>query len=400
MKKTKPTMPQLLKSKVAWIAAGLIALGGGLGVYWFCFSSPPRPWWVKHQIYSYLKKHGTKNDFTVAFDFPSSAAMAQAPANGDDDGETKGVLTKKTFDVLRNEYLDLKIASLVLERTVTDQERELQRAQSRLATLEKRVTGSSKSTNSTTVSVTQSNLVVLQKTTADLTKSIPAKKEEWAAKEKALVPIESDLRDFQARWAKQDQAVPRPGTGELADAAAKLTRELRGKFGQAGTYSLMYDLIGQEIWVADRLFDSKNPQHRRVALNLALQARGDALNQTEDAWLAARICQAFIWPNLDLADSNNRRSPLNAEKLLDDCAGIFWQADETNNVLVNYQAYIAKADSPRQSDWARAQLSQTYMRMGDFENAVHYLKEIQLTNDFGWALRRLPWLEQRAKNRR
>jgi len=37
--------------------------------------------------------------------------------------------------------------------------------------------------------------------------------------------------------------------------------------------------------------------------------------------------------------------------------------------------------------------------MGDYKAAVNQLKAIKLTNDFGWALRRLPMMEQRARSR-
>jgi len=113
-----------------------------------------------------------------------------------------------------------------------------------------------------------------------------------------------------------------------------------------------------------RLFKSANLRHRRVALEIARQARSDALDHAQDAWLAARICEGYLWPTGAAVETQDRRSRMHPERLLEECAAVFWQADETNNVLLNYQLCLAATDSPRQADWARAQLSAPTCRWG------------------------------------
>jgi hypothetical protein len=398
MKTPMLTLSRLGRYWLAALLAGLLVAGGGWGVYAVFFAQPPTPWVVKNRIQRYLKNQSRQGNFAIPFEFPPPQEMSRADAAGGMKGPAKGTLTQKDFSSLREEYLDRMTELLVLQRSVADQEKDLEQRQARLARQESRLAALVQKSGTNNSSALASNVTVLRTSVTNLLKAIPARKEMLVTKEKALEPIESDLWEFQAFWADEVQSGNRVDTNKLAQAQAALNKTLRAQFAEASTYDRMYELIGQELWVASRLFASANLRHRRVALDIARQARSDALDFAQDAWLAARICEAYLWPNLSAADAPDRRSRMNPERLLDECADVFWQADETNNALLNYQFYIAAAGSPREADWARAQLSRTYTQIGDFKAAVGQLKAIKLTNDFDWAVRRLPWLEQRAKN--
>jgi hypothetical protein len=186
-------------------------------------------------------------------------------------------------------------------------------------------------------------------------------------------------------------------SNQLMQAQADFLREIAQKFDAAINYGTMYELIGQELWVAGRLFGSANPMHRMVGLRLVRQACRDTLYHVQNPWLAARICEGYIWPNLDITDHVNGRAVLGLDNVLNDCADIFRQAEEDVKVVQNYQLMLAALANTPRVDWARFQLSSAYERAGNYREAVHYLKEIKATNNFGWAMRRLPTLEQRAK---
>lgn len=417
MKTAEPNRSPWWQSKrtlaLAGAAALLLILSGS--AYAIFFTEPPRPWVVKQRIQRYLKTHTGHSNFTVPFEFPSAAEMAQAGPRPTAE-PPKGALTQKDFNSLREEYLDQMTELLVLRRKTEDQEIELKDRRARLAAMEQRAakqakkngaatngtngTPSAEATNGTPATagatVTNANLQAMRDTIAKLEQSIRSQQKTMADKRQALDPIETDLRAFQNFWTEELQSNPRADTNKLLAAQAELNKTVRTQLGQATTYRRIYELIGQELWVAGRLGQSANPLHQRIALEIARQARGDAMDAAQDAWLASRICEAYIWPHLASA-TEDRRSRLNAERLLEECADVFWQADETNRVVLNYKQYLLRATSPRQADWARAQLSRVYVQLGDFKQAVRSLKSIQATNDYSGFLRRLPWLEQQAK---
>jgi hypothetical protein len=121
------------------------------------------------------------------------------------------------------------------------------------------------------------------------------------------------------------------------------------------------------------------------------------LDYAQNGWLAARIVEGYLWPNLDLADpTGNRRSPLNVENLLNDAADVFREADETENVMLSLQMLITKLPNSPRTDLARMQLSQVYEDEGNLNKALFYMKDMKSTNNFR-AMRRITSLEQRVK---
>lgn len=113
--------------------------------------------------------------------------------------------------------------------------------------------------------------------------------------------------------------------------------------------------------------------------------------------MAARICQGYVWPNLDLADPKNRRSPFYVQTLVNDCAQVFRQNDEPDNVIRNYRILLTRTETPQTADWARVQLAMAYEQSGQLKDALHYLRQVQSTNDYQWALRRIPQIQQQLR---
>ena len=173
--------------------------------------------------------------------------------------------------------------------------------------------------------------------------------------------------------------------------------QARRRLQEAKSYAAIYKVIGQELWVADRLLDSKNPQHRRAGVSLALDATRSAIRDAENGWVASRIIAGFLWPNLDLAVDVNRRSQFNLDVLLEECANILRQADDFEGLVRNYQMMLAHAGTPQRRDQAHAQMAMAYEQSGYFEEAIAALRQIKATNDFRWALNRIPRIERQMK---
>jgi hypothetical protein len=378
----KPLNPVLF----AGMALALVAVVGA--VWWLFFSEPPQPWRVRARVVSYLKKQSRQDDFKIEFRFPSKEAMSRAPASSAAGGPgvpTVGELTKKNFDALSDEYLNLKMQAIVLEREAAMKQQELTQTQARLAA----------------PGATASNMVAaLQGAAVGLQKEVSARQQALVAKEQQMAPLLSDLWAFQRAWLAREEIASAAGMDELASAQAELLRSLRPRFDEAQTYGEMYAMIGQQLWVANRLFTSANPDHGRVALSLARQAAWDASRYTENPWLAARIYQGYIIPHLELADANDRRATLSLENLIGECTRLFRDLDEKDSILRLHKVLLAEATTPQRKDWARWQLAQVYEQEGEYARALRYLKQIERTNDFTWALRRVPWLQERLKTKR
>ena len=78
----------------------------------------------------------------------------------------------------------------------------------------------------------------------------------------------------------------------FAKARAQLTADLQQKFEKAASYAEMYQLIGEELWVANRLLDSVNPEYVRAGMALALSASKHALKQAENG-LSVHVLPIF-----------------------------------------------------------------------------------------------------------
>jgi hypothetical protein len=130
-------------------------------------------------------------------------------------------------------------------------------------------------------------------------------------------------------------------------------------------------------------------------LNLARQAGRDALNQTENGWLASSIYQAYVLANLGLAENRVASDALVAE-----AADIFRRSDNMGGVVGMYQTLLAQATTPQRADWARVQIGQAYEQAADYGNALVWYKQVKATNDFRGVLQRIPWLERRAQRQR
>lgn len=328
-------------------AAGVVVLVllifGALAGAWYWLNHPPRPWLVRWRLERYLARKAETGNFKAEFPFPSQAEMSRVVAP--DKRGALGSRTQKDFEALREEYLDARIALVKLE---------LQLA---------------KGTNAALLA-------------------------ELQAKEQALAPILADLWEFQNKWMEDPKADASPSVA-LAKArrefASARARDMQGASG----YPQIYKNIGQEVFVASRLLESKNFEHRRVGVSMAFDASRHALGFAQDGMAAARICEAYVLPNLDLADDNDRQSPFSTQNLLGQAADVFRSNGEWDNMARVYESYLKRATTTRQKDWANAQIAGVYQQSGDLPRALVFLRKVQNKDDYG-VTRRIAQLERRV----
>ncbi len=376
------------------VIAGLLLAAGGLWALWNRVMYPNRPWKARWDVMRYLKKNGNTSSFRVDFPFPSKAAMAKGPGST---GQAlqKGKRTGKDFETLAREYLELRGSLLPLEYDIPQAEQELKTLRPRLEQFAAQQAQGARGavTNAGGRSQTPRNL---QRRVEMLERTVAARAQ-LEPKQAALAPLLSDLWDFQRSWEAEVMASDVSDTNSVAGGQAALMAQARRRLQEAKSYAAIYKVIGQELWVADRLLDSKNPQHRRAGVSLALDATRSAIRDAENGWVASRIIAGFLWPNLDLAVDVNRRSQFNLDVLLEECANILRQADDFEGLVRNYQMMLAHAGTPQRRDQAHAQMAMAYEQSGYFEEAIAALRQIKATNDFRWALNRIPRIERQMK---
>lgn len=386
------------------LAIALTAIIAG-GIIWY-FSGPKPAWMVKMEIKSYIKKNSGKSDFSVKdFKFPSRAEMEKAPAKKDvpDENSYRGKLTKKDFQTLRDEYIRLKSEALKFEEAINTNKLLLQIVSARVEGKKEDPDWILALTEGTNKPVLPADPEQLKQRLSDIKTEIDKNSKLLAEKEEQIKPILSDLIDFQLMFKDLYRPLDSIESGELASAQTQFIQNLRPKFEEATTYSKMYEYIGQELWVAEQLFQSKNPDHLRAALRLARQAARDAIDYAQNYWLAARIYEAYVLPNVEFASATaqgrGRRNNFTIEGLLNESANIFQMNEENENVVRCYKKLLALApDSPR-ADFIRIQIASIYDQLGQPKKAVKYLNELKSTNTLNFAMRRFPSLQQYIQQR-
>ncbi|MEI7732440.1 MAG: hypothetical protein WCO56_22910 [Verrucomicrobiota bacterium] len=218
------------------------------------------------------------------------------------------------------------------------------------------------------------------------------KRKLYLEKTRALTPQLNELANLRKEM-----------TGKLKDFAAQqndFNNGFRKKYDEAKTYAQMYTLLGQQLWVADELLEQPDPM-RRLGLFIANQTVSYAQDPIENSWLAARICEAYLVPNLDLAEDPNQRPPMTPDALLQQCAKVFRDNDESENLIQVLKLSIKKAGNNARGDQARFLLSREYENQGAYQEALNNLREIRNTNTWSRYLNRhIPYLEGRVKSQR
>ncbi|MBN2508290.1 MAG: hypothetical protein JXQ71_16545 [Verrucomicrobia bacterium] len=167
----------------------------------------------------------------------------------------------------------------------------------------------------------------------------------------------------------------------------------RQRVAEAGSYEAIYRLIGQHLELAGQLLSGPDPDQQRFALHLMADATQIASEAALDDWLAARICQGYLWPNVDRKDPGGK--PLhNPEDLLQVCVNRFQRADETNHVIHTQRLLLAHASNPQRADRARFALAVSLEQTGQRAEAIRLYRAVQDTNMLPWAERRLTILER------
>jgi hypothetical protein len=197
----------------------------------------------------------------------------------------------------------------------------------------------------------------------------------------------SGEKDYTVDWSSETNETAQASAGspdqprgkkKLRPPQAIYSKYFKQKQDEVSSYKQVYKLIGQELKLADGLLASPEPEQKQTALILATEASRYANDPGGDAWLAARICEGYLWANLDLAESAEK-PVMSVEQILNACDMAFKEAGETNNIIRNYKFLIAKSKGT-QPDISRFRLARVLEDQGDYAEALVYLRQITNTN--------------------
>lgn len=210
----------------------------------------------------------------------------------------------------------------------------------------------------------------------------------------ARVILERQLHQTEGDWESVRSEVARLGN-ELSHQEDNYIRSVREQMKQVGSYNTLYRLIGEQLATADQLLAEPDPARRRMGLNIAREACKHAMSDSVDTWLAARICEAYFWPNLDIADAKPG-SHERALDLLQTARRVLFDGTETNHVFTNYHLLLAHAPNAHDADTYRVQLADWLEEKGDLKRAHEVLGEIRDAQVLASSSERITRVKQRA----
>ncbi len=386
MSKNILTLELTWKSAFLVVGALLASAGvfyGGVIAYRHWQARPKSAAAVKEQIFAFLKKKSGAKDFKVELALDTSHELGAATND----------LSQLRAQV---QALQGKIAGLQAEvRTNRDEVSALNselRRMKRVAGIlqaKRRMKPEVASTNASATVVTATattdtleatnqffDLASAAQTNATLKpilekdQQLTAMQAKVSAKQKELQGLYANLNTAQKNVMAKQREVNALQNGTAGQ--GKVVKEMQQQLQNAVTWEALYKALGQELWIVDTLLSQTNMALRQSGLQLADQARAQASNSGESDWLAARICECFICPNIDLADAAGRGGS-SRDQLLTTVGITFRQAGETNNFIKNCELLIQTTSNAVRADYTRSQLAYAYEMMGDYENILKTL---------------------------
>lgn len=157
--------------------------------------------------------------------------------------------------------------------------------------------------------------------------------------------------------------------------ADQIKRRLQQQVNEAMDYPSVFRIIGEYLWVTEQLLAEPDPSRHGTGVQVAVEVGRVALNEACSPWLAARICEAYVWPELAFAETNQAR--LDLDMLMDLPRQAFREAGETNNLIRNYRLLIEKAPQSARADRARIELGALLETQGRLAEALELYKAVR-----------------------
>jgi len=296
----------------------------------------------------------------------------------------------KTILAKENELDKVKRDISNLSQTLSEKENSLKNHTANLRTLETNLFNLKTNITFIDGSVKKSRLEIIkiaqeiseneksQQTAQDEIKKLTARVDELRKK----------LTDLQRQLAAKEQ--------EEKNQYGIFARNMVRRMNEASSYPALYQIIGEQLSVADRLLGLEPLDKKQTGLKIAYDAMRCALDHAQNFWLASRISEAYIFPNLNLFKQTEQDKSF-LDQMLVYSARAFQNADETNGLITAYQLQINNAIDEKRANYARYYLSSIYEQCGEIEKAIYYLRQINDPTNFSYAIRHADFLQSRIE---
>jgi tetratricopeptide (TPR) repeat protein len=160
---------------------------------------------------------------------------------------------------------------------------------------------------------------------------------------------------------------------------------------------VLYALIAEHLAIADkRYFTNKVIEERRKGLGMTVEASRCALYRLKDTALAVQICEGYLKPHLDDADTAQWKH-LGRQNVIEAITDVYAEAKDAPKLIEAFKMLITDAPNRNTADAGRLRLAQVLDRQGEYEEAIRVLKEIDDKEGVGGAKRLIPELEKKLK---
>lgn len=236
---------------------------------------------------------------------------------------------------------------------------------------------------------------------------LSARQQAAAEKQSVLTARQGEVKALQAAAAEKDAALTHLRREHdakdlaLSYQAADFSRHIRTNVNAAASYEVIYANIGRMLWTTDGLLAGSDPALQRQGVLFAETAADYAARDALNGWLAARICEAYLWPNLACVERGAPPAAAAAvDAILQTCGDNFSRAGEPRNVVKNLKLRLARAQNEQRADSLRVYLGDALEQTGDAAGAVAVYRAVQHSNHVRQAQQRIRALEQKrtAKN--
>ncbi|HON57505.1 MAG TPA: hypothetical protein PLJ38_10855, partial [bacterium] len=296
-----------------------------------------------------------------------------------------------------------------VSKTILSKENELSKLRSEIANLNNTISEkeNSLSNHSANLKTLETNLFNLQTNIAEITENVLKSRREQlqigrqiAENEKnqkevlgQINKLTANLDDLRKKLVAQQRLLAAKEQEEKNQYAV-FSREILRKINEASSYASYYQIIGQQLSIADKLLDSDLLEKKEMGVKIAYDAMRYTLDYAQNFWLASRIVEAYLHPNIDILKKNEQNKQF-IDQMLTYSARAFQNADEIDNLIANYKLHLKNAINENRANQIRYYLGSAHEQIGDYEMAVYYLKQISDKTNFTYAVRRASFLESR-----
>ena len=172
--------------------------------------------------------------------------------------------------------------------------------------------------------------------------------------------------------------------------------QMKGKYDAPPNYETLYRDIGNDLTVIDKMFASDDDKQWGRAIRILFELCEISRDAAVDPWLSARICDAYLLPNLDKIEDKPKHGP-DREQVMQYVARVYRNNEETDRLINLGKFYLTKFGDSKRADVVRWHVARALEGKGQKQEAVTYYKQITYSSLTNEAAQRIRSIEASTK---